>query len=166
MGIMHEKIYVQSILRHYQSENIRLNAILDYYRETAALADLGAVNSNIDCGNAIDILGRLNHTATEAVMPPFLQQRLEEVCLPVLPDARFIRNLAKATPPFDIITCLRQVIDALMDSAQAAGCQRVGTDELLPLIAFTIVKSGLKNPKSLFLYAKKFTQSSLGPDSE
>lgn len=166
MGIMHEKIFVQSILRHYQSDNARLNAILDQYRQHATLRDFGAISASMDCSRAIDILRPLapDYPLSEAQQGHL--QRLKTLSASVLPDQRFIQNIFQATPPFDIMVYLRQAIDALVEGAKEAGCSQVGTDELLPLIAYALVQSGMRNTKSLFLYARNFTQSSLGPEFE
>lgn len=167
MGVMHQKIYAQSILRHYASDNTALNSILDAYRSRVTLVDFEC-HLPVTCARAIAILAKLAPGAPDS--PSERERAVVEnatrISLHVLSDSHFLDQSTRAIPPFDVIVCIREAIDALVQEAEDVGHARIGTDELLPLVAFSLVKSGVKNLYTIGLYARKFTQNSLGPDYE
>lgn len=167
MGFLHQTIYVQSLLPTFQQADGHLNLVIDDYRADFSLADYGAVQ--IDCGAAIEVLQGLSTNGTNAMTSSLSKEnlrRLEDVTLPLLPDHRLLLDAMQANTPFDVITRIRSAIDLLVSNAQDAfhDARSTGTDELLPLLAYSLVQSGARNLESLLFYAKNFTQSSLGPE--
>lgn len=166
MGFLHSTIYVQALLPTFQQGDGHLNLIVDEYRAEFSLADYGAVQ--VDCGAAIEVLRGLSTNPTNVLtsLPKESLRRLEDVTLPLLPDHRLLLDAMQASTPFDIITRIRNAIDLLVSNAEAAfsDARSTGTDELLPLLAYSLVQSGARNLESLLFYAKNFTQSSLGPE--
>lgn len=169
MGLVHRKIYLQSVRPIYHAENHRLDRIAAHYRQHFRLSHFGS-NLSVDCAPAIRLLTCL----VENTMPLDASQELSaegiqrfKALMESIPDPDFAAAALLAKTPFDTISTLRKALDALVYASDAADKSSVtGTDELLPLLAYTIVQSGVSNIESLLFYVKNFTQSSLGPEFE
>jgi hypothetical protein len=148
-------------------ENRRLNAILLQYRQQFDLEDF-SVASYVDCSRAISILAQAaSPLASSDLLSQDSVARLRQLTSHVPDSEAFTSALLEAKTPFDVITSVRMTIDELVRCADgAAGSRSTSTDDILPLLAYTIVKSGLEDLESLLFYIKNFTQSSLGPEYE
>jgi len=167
MGFVHYKVYELSIKPIFNIENSRINEILAHYRESYDLEHF-AVSSRVDCSRAVSILGKLVEKSNpNDFISPAASEQLYRSAVDITNHVTFIDNLLEAGTPFDVITTVRLTIDELVKSCDGCvGSRMTGTDELLPLLAYTIVHSGLQDLESLLFYIKNFTQSSLGPEYE
>ena len=172
MGFLHQKIYAISLLPLFVSENQRFNVIIATYNERRLdLNSFGVrLSGHIDFPRAVALIKQLSG-ATDDVSSPLLPEavrRLTDISGTAESYAT-IANLLDARTPFDCITLIRQAIDELVNQVAEEGqpdVKSTTTDELIPLLAYTIVAAGALDLESMLFYIHNFTQNSLGPEFE
>lgn len=166
MGFLHHTIFVDSLQPIFAVEDAYLAEIIARY-QTFHTAEAFGLPSHIECSTAIDVFNVLaDKNRRTCILIEADMKRLRHL----LPegDETLFHHLQSALTPFDILTVIRQTIDALVKVADTAdGVHGTSLDDLLPLLAFTIVQCEASDHlETILFYVQHFTQSSLGPEFE
>ncbi|KAK4056935.1 hypothetical protein OIO90_002185 [Microbotryomycetes sp. JL221] len=133
-GFLHTKLYVSSIAPLFEPEDVLVNHILTLYRaESLAPAQLGVDLCDLGEGRALDsashVLQLLDAASPEPSIPT----------------------------PLDCISIMHETIESIVQAVtEVDSTLRVTPDDLIPLLAYVIVKSNMRDLESLMHYAKTY----------
>lgn len=170
MGFLHDKLYTQSIHPLFSSEDALINHVLKLYRKREVIpADLGVDLCDFGDGEALSLAVKsINSLSASGTSPsPAL---IEACCAAIHSDQResVTHLIRQARTPLGCISSIRQAIE---DIVEAVRClepgQRVAPDDLIPLLAWVMVKSEITDIESLLFWIKTFRLSdTLAPEFE
>ena len=118
-----------------------------------------------DLQSAIDVMNELS----DAKQSPSTQ--LLQTLTSLIPEADAAQlnvEISGATTPLGCITCIHEVIQRIVEAVRTidAGV-RVAPDDLIPLLAWVVVKSKLQDIESLLEYVKTYRLGgNLAPELE
>ena len=170
MGLLHRRVYADALVSLHAVEDARLDSIVAIYRQRAlTLGDFGIAH----VGNGVD-LDSLAATFTSAVdcspLDAYDQLDVDERTRQRLLDAGLRRSeldvLARATTPLDSIARTRETINAIVSAVGHDGDEPLATDDLIPLLAFVIIRSDAVKLESWLAWLLSFVQGELGPEFE
>ena len=170
MGLLHRRIYADALVSLHAVEDARLDSIIAIYRQRAlTLGDFGVAH----VGNSIE-LDALAATFSSAVdcspLDAYDQLDVDERTRQRLLDAGLrpseLDALARATTPLDSIARAREAIKAIVSAVGHDGDEPLATDDLIPLLAFVIVRSDAAKLESWLFWLQTFVQGDLGPELE
>lgn len=174
MGFLHQKIYAVSLLPLFVTENQRLNIIIATYNERRLdLTSFGVrLLGHIDFPKAVSLVKQLSGSNDDDDGPASLShialQKLYQVTQSIPAGDTVVPALLDARTPFDCITLIRLAIDELVNQVsegnESGHMRNTSTDELIPLLAYTIVAAGALDLESMLFYIHNFTQDALGPE--
>ena len=181
MAFLHNSIFVRSIGPIYATDDVKLGAIMSLYRErNLGLAQFGVAVHEADKFD-LSLACEYAEQLTRRAMPASLDNG-DKSTLDSLTELLAECNVAEAEhracavldacTPLDSVALIRRTIDAIVQAANIAMAQEndfghaVATDDLIPLLAYVIVKSGVQNLESWFFWVKTFAQSDLGAEFE
>lgn len=175
LGLLHSKIYLSSILPLYATENNHLNHLLTLYRSrrpSLLPADLGVDVCDFGRGEALEAAVNAMRKIGERGMREGVREEVVRACEGVFGDEGeregTRRLLTEARTPLGCIGCMRQAIEEIVKAVKdvEAGL-RVAPDDLIPLLAWVTVQSGVEDLESLLYFVKTFRLSDmLAPELE
>lgn len=171
MGLLYRKIYITSVLPLYANENDSINHILTLYRLRIIIpADLGVDVCDLGSGEALEIpiktMSKLapDSTTVDSISPELLAALSwtePNQYSSSSPDiGGILTTLIEARTPLGCISVIREVIEqivAVVESIKPGS--RVAPDDLIPMLAFVTIKSGVEDLESLIYYIKTFRLS-------
>lgn len=171
MGLLYRKIYITSVLPLFANENESINHILTLYRlRTIIPADLGVDVCDLGLGEALELpiktMSKLapDCTTNDSVSPELIAALSWTEPIPYsssTPDiGGLLTTLVEARTPLGCISIIREVIEqivAVVESVKPGA--RVAPDDLLSLLAWVTIKSGVEDLESLVYYIKTFRLS-------
>lgn len=179
MGLLYRKIYITSVLPLFTNENESINHILTLYRlRTIAPTDLGVDVCELGSGEALELpiktMSKLapDSTTIDSISPELLatlswtESNLYSSASPDI--GGMLTTLIEARTPLGCISVLREIIEQIVAAVESVKPgSRVAPDDLIPLLAFVTIKSGVEDLESLIYYIKTFRLSDgLGAEFE
>lgn len=174
MGFLHSKIYVASVLPLYTSENANINHILRLYRERHPQLTPAHLGVDVcDFGDGQALIGAVAAMRKIGRGGPPPSAELVQSCAEVFGAAEDERGetsrlLSQSRTPLGCIGCMRQAIEEIV--AAVKGIEpglRVAPDDLIPLLAWVTVQSGVEDLESILYFVKTFRLSdNLAPEFE
>ena len=174
MAFLHQKIYAVSLLPLFIAENQRLNIIIATYNERRLdLTSFGVrLLGHIDFPKAVSLIKQLSGSndddSISSPLSPAAIQKLYQTTQGIPSGDTVVHALLDARTPFDSITLIRLAIDELVnqvpEEGEAQQMRNISTDELIPLLAYTIVAAGALDLESMLFYIHNFTQDAFGPE--
>lgn len=171
MGFLYDKLYVQSIHRLFTPENALVNHVLKLYRKRQILpADLGVDLCDFGDGASLSIaVESINRLSSNSGPPP--SPTLVQACCPsTVPEERvtMVQLIHRARTPLGCISSIRQAIEDIVEAVRKVEPGlRVAPDDLIPLLAWIMVKSDIVDTESLLFWIKTFRLGDdLAPENE
>jgi hypothetical protein len=173
MAFLYPSLYTDSILHMLRLEDQAFNRLLATYKQRGIpFRDFGVgLDVLPDLHPAIGTLGRLSSSATVSDLPLDAAEVLSEVLPAPYWDVLSVWN---AKTPLYSTGVIRQMLDKVVHAVESitpltghGHRHGVGTDELIPLLAYVIVQAQPLNLESLLFYVTHFRLSeALAPDLE
>lgn len=171
MAFLHDCLYEKSIKPFFSNEDIALENIVSVYKPAnPSLADFGIPTlGSISFSHAVEAMAELS--GSECVkqelwdkMSPQTYKKLVQTISETTDSASTVIALLEAKTPLDCAHLLRRVIDELVRAAEqqqsdSSTKNGLAPDELIPLLAWTMVKAGVQNLCSLLYYTNVFRLS-------
>lgn len=168
MAFMHENIYESYIKPAFATENATFSEAVNIYRTSnVSLAELGITSlpPGVTFNSAIESLAELSggESARKELwekMPPSSYKKLVQLISSTTDSASTVIALLESRPPLDCAFLLRKVIDEIFGAIEQSqpGDSRtsLATDDIIPLLAWTMIKAGSQDLVSLLFYTRTF----------
>lgn len=174
MAFAHDYVYTKTIKPSYSHTEMDFGNVINTYRvHTISMADFGISSgyySEATFAPVVDVLSELCGSGASRQelwekMPPQSYKRLVQLISQTTDSASTVIALLEAKTPLDTIALLRKAIDELVkatsssDSGHDDKYSRLATDDLIPLLSWSLVKANAKTLPSLLFYTKMFRLS-------
>lgn len=164
MGLLYSRIYTASIRLLYSQENANINHILHLYRSRhprLTPAELGVDVCDLGGGEALD--GAIRAMRRIGRDAPSVSPELVQACAAAMDEQdrdETSQLLAQARTPLGCIGSMRQAIEEIVEAVKRVEQGlRVAPDDLIPLLAWVTVQSGVDDLESVLYYVKTFRLS-------
>lgn len=171
MAFTHDRLYEASFKPMFARSDSSFRNIISAYRSSnIAMADFGISSILVNCSfsSAIEALSELS--GSENVRPelwekmsPQAYKRLVQLISQTTDSASTVIALLEARTPLDCALLVRKVIDELFKATENKGSRErpnaLATDDLIPLLAWCMIRAGAQNLHSLLFYTKSFRLS-------
>lgn len=165
MAFLYNRIYQHSIYPVYQEEDYVLQQHISAY-SSVSIGEFGIpCFSEAALQPAIDALvetvgsGSTKQELWERMSPP-VYKKLVQTISETTNSASTVIALLEAKTPLDCASQLRKVIDELVKAADAgkehAPSRNLAADDLIPLLAWVVVRASAQSLESLLFYTKSF----------
>ena len=165
MAFLHNRIYQQSIQPVYQEEDLALQMHIDAY-STVTIRDFGIPSfEDASLLSAIEAMadavgsGSSKQELWERLSPQ-VYKKLVQTISETTNSASTVIALLEARTPLDCASQLRRVIDEVVKAADQGKADTarnsLAADDIIPLLAWIVVKASAKNLESLLFYTKTF----------
>jgi hypothetical protein len=174
MAFLHSSLYSNSIVDLCQAEDQALNSLLATYKQQGIqFRDFGVgLDVLPDLHAAIITLARLSSSVSGFVLP----RNAAGIFFDLLSSPTRIEcnlsSIEAAKTPLRSIGLVRQMLDEVVHAVESIGpltgrSRGIGTDELIPLLAYVTVQAQPQYLESLLFYVTRFRLSdTLAPDLE
>lgn len=163
MGLLYANLYTTSVLPLFAQENSAINHILFLYRSrNISPADLGVdvcdLGSGTSLQGAITAMSKLTPNGTASASVPLEVVLALRTDFGTEEDVR--RTLVEAGTPLGCISVMRLAIEEIVAAVEGVKAgSRVAPDDLIPLLAWVMVRSGVEDLESMLYFAKTFRLS-------
>ena len=165
MAFLHSRIYQQSIQPVYQEEDAVLRNHLDAYA-SITMNELGLSGfADTSFAAAVDAMteavgGNSSKQELWERMSPQVYKKLVQTISETTNSASTVIALLEARTPLDCASQLRRVINEVVKATDQgridASRNSLAADDLIPLLAWIVVRASAQNLESLLFYTKTF----------
>lgn len=166
MGLLYANLYTGSIQPLFVRENRMFNHLLALYRSRPTIpADLGVEICDLGKGEslarAVVAISKLSSTPNitpHDITPEFLRILAPEGNPHT--DLNLVDTLLEARSPLGCMSSIRTAIEEIVSAVEkTVDGSRVAPDDLIPLLAWSLVESGAHDLQSLLFFVKTYRLS-------